>query len=499
MALKEIKTLADIEDIANAWKNSTTGALLSQIQIGDTIYELKDLVARDSIELLHDLVKALGEEDARLAGLVGELQTAAQNLENNKADKTQVAKDIKDAVDAEAAIARAAEGELDGRLDKIELFFEGAAEDGEGLQNALDTLKEIQDFINVEGTTADAMIKDIADNKKAIEDEAKAREDADKAFDERLDDVEALLTGGEGSVGEQIEAAKDAAIEAANQYTDGEIDKLGELAHADTAKGTVAGQTITGVKATGAAVNGVTLSDTANTKDITSTGKFTPAGNVSGTVTVLPHDVPVTVTNNDAQAVLATGTGVSNTTVTVTPSTAKVVDNITPGSLPTFTAGAFDAGDLETEDVTIGAHNELTAVVAGETLSFTSAMVNAISSKAVKNYVKPSKAADTFDAGSQCTFTTKDVVTGIDSANATVEYEKVTGVTYKKAEENASGTCAGSTVAIDATFTGSEGAVSVGGQYTDTTYTAATTTGDIELNVGPIAVEAKEVTVAATK
>lgn len=89
-------------------------------------------------------VKALEDEDARIEGLVT----------------------------AEAAKAREEEGKLDARLDKVEAFFEGAAEDGEGLQNALDTLVEIQTYVDTHGEAAAKMVDDIAANKKAIEDHA---------------------------------------------------------------------------------------------------------------------------------------------------------------------------------------------------------------------------------------------------------------------------------------------------------------------------------------
>lgn len=489
--------------------------LLSKIKIGNTTYELKDLVAREGVESLAGLIDALSakvgnvKDDENLAALIAALQEAVADLEANKADKDQVATDIAAAKNANAALITANTEAIEANTEAIEANAE-AIEKIDALLNTvsdedgINTLKELAAWVEEHGGEAEEMTKAIEKNAEDIV----ALQGEDTAIKGRLDDVEAILTGGEGSVGEQIADAKGEAIEAAKDYTDEEIGKLGDLAkknetdlnlgalaHKDSASGRVAGETISGVKATGTGVTGVTLSDTANTKDITSAGTFTPAGTVAGNVVIAEHAVPVTVTNSDAQAVIATDTGVASATVTVTPSTAKVVSNVIAGSLPTFTAGAFNAGKLDTKDVTIAAHKELSAEVNGETLEFTSAMIDAISFKAVGEYVAPSKADDTFNAGSQCTVELADVVTGIDSASASVSYEKVTGVTYKKAEENAAGTCAGSTVAINATFTGTEGNVSVNGQYTDTTYTAAANTGDIELAVGDIVVAAKDVTV----
>ncbi len=61
---------------------------------------------------------------------------------------------------------------LSNRLDTVEAFFEGAAADegeGENLKNALDTLKEIQEFATGEGTAAQEMLDAIQTNADAID------------------------------------------------------------------------------------------------------------------------------------------------------------------------------------------------------------------------------------------------------------------------------------------------------------------------------------------
>lgn len=504
----------DMEKIIELKKDTNNG-LLSKIKIGDVVYELKDLIAREGVKEVYDKLVALSAQHGTDVAAINALIEA---LDSSKADKEQVAKDIKAAVDAEAEIARAAEkanadeiarveGALDGRLDKVEAFFEGAAEDSEGLNDALDTLKEIQAFINTEGTTADKMVKDIAANAEAIAQEVKDRGAADEALGKRIDDIEEVL-GEDGSVDGKIADA----LEEAKGYTDDEIGKLGDLAkkdlvdldlkalaHKDSATGTVPSQTISGVKATGTAVTGVALTDTAVEKDLSASGKFTPAGNIAVDNIVIPeHSVPVVVTNNDAQATVATGVGTANAAVTVVPATTQVIGSFTHGTEPTFVEGKFTAATLDREDVTANYAKEgLVGKVEEETLVFTAAGIEAITATKITGFTGGSKAADTWDAGTDCTVTYATVVSGIDSANASIEYEKVTGVTYKKAEENAAGTCAGSTLSVAATFTGTEGAVNVGGKYTDTTYTASATTGAIELAVGDIAVAEKTVTVTA--
>lgn len=75
---------------------------------------------------------------------------------------------IEGLVTAEAAKAREEEGKLDARLVEVETFFKTA--EGETLDQALDTLVEIQGYITSEGAAADQMVLDIAANKKSIED-----------------------------------------------------------------------------------------------------------------------------------------------------------------------------------------------------------------------------------------------------------------------------------------------------------------------------------------
>lgn len=104
-------------------------------------------------------VEALEAEDARIVGLV----------------------------EAEAAKAREEEGKLDARLVEVETFFK-TAED-ETLDTALDTLVEIQKYLDGEGAVADQMLLDIAANKKAIEDHVATDHDfaaADEALEEAL-------------------------------------------------------------------------------------------------------------------------------------------------------------------------------------------------------------------------------------------------------------------------------------------------------------------------
>lgn len=184
-------------------------------------------------------VQALEGEDARIVGLV----------------------------EAEAERAAGVEAGLDERLEKVEAFFVGAAEDegeGENLKNALDTLVEIQNYIDTDGAAADEMVKDIAANAKAIEDHVATDHDfagadaalkaelegkigtkaessvvtelsgkvtangeaitalqgEDTAIKGRLDVLEGKFGDGEGSVEDMIAAAKEEAISTAGTNAD---------------------------------------------------------------------------------------------------------------------------------------------------------------------------------------------------------------------------------------------------------------------------------------
>ena len=120
---------------------------------------------------------------------------------------TQVTKDIADAVKAEenrakgeearieglvtAEAARAAgvEAGLEERLVEVETFFHTA--EGETIDQAMDTLVEIQKYINEDGAAADQMVKDIAANAKSIEDMDTAYKAADATLQGNID----TLTG----------------------------------------------------------------------------------------------------------------------------------------------------------------------------------------------------------------------------------------------------------------------------------------------------------------
>ena len=137
------------------------------------------------------------------------------------ADKTALQGNI----DTVSGVANAAKNKIDA--------FMLAADVKEG---AVDTLKEIQDYITSDGTAAQKMTQDIAANAQAIKDEADRAKAAEKA---NADDI-VILKGAdtvEGSVAKAVKDAKDAVMTEVNKKV-AQSDynaKVAELEAADTA------------------------------------------------------------------------------------------------------------------------------------------------------------------------------------------------------------------------------------------------------------------------
>ena len=115
-------------------------------------------------------IKALEDEDTRIAGLVATEQLRAEGVE----------------------------ADLEERLVEVETFFKTA--EGETLDDALDTLVEIQKYITEDGTAAEEMVKNIEANAKAIEDMDKAYKAADEALQGEIDALEDRMDTAEGEI-----------------------------------------------------------------------------------------------------------------------------------------------------------------------------------------------------------------------------------------------------------------------------------------------------------
>lgn len=260
---------------------------------------------------------------------------------------------------------------------------------------------------------------------------------------------------------------------------------LGKLAKKDSATGTVAGQTITGVKATGNVTGSiaVALNQTATAATLAKSA-YSPAGTIAADVTAMGK---VSIAKDAENGVQISGS-VSAPTVTVTPATDSIKKVTSVGTLPTKAADIFTANGDDT--FTAGSKAAWSANVdeTSETLSFS---FTANDLPTFKQGAKASYTEGTFDAGTLPELAAEGtaVVTGITSATATAPV--FTGDKF-------TATFTGDKTTVNASFTGTEVQVVSGVTYDKATVNAAETTftaDAVELAVGDIAVAAKDVTV----
>lgn len=260
---------------------------------------------------------------------------------------------------------------------------------------------------------------------------------------------------------------------------------LGKLAKKDSATGTVAGQTITGVKATGNVTGSVAvaLNQTATAATLAKSA-YSPAGTIAADVTATGK---VSIAKDAENGVQISGS-VSAPTVTVTPATDSIKKVTSVGTLPTKAADIFTANGDDT--FTAGSKAAWSANVdeTSETLSFS---FTANDLPTFKQGAKASYTEGTFDAGTLPELAAEGtaVVTGITSATATAPV--FTGDKF-------AATFTGDKNTVNAAFTGTEVQVVSGVTYDKATVNAAETTftaDAVQLAVGDIAVAPKDVTV----
>lgn len=304
--------------------------------------------------------------------------------------------------------------------------------------------------------------------------------------------------------------------------------ELKAFAYAAKGTATVAAKTVNGVKATGKSTGSLTGAMAYTATEISSTGKVTAAGSVTGsaisggsiavtlkdaeaataaTVTAEAYKPAGSVTSNfvaDAKNGVAIAGTVSKPTATVTPATATVQEMKTPGTAYSITEGSVEkAADAKRAFATEG----VVASVTGETLTFVSAgTAQAVTASGAVDYTAPvlSGALPTFGASaavmtgatvdvSQPTFTGNKYAVNSSFAGTEVENMKVTGVTYVKQAVNSA---TFTPVAATLGFSGDEVDVSVKGSYDKANKgTLAFTGADISLNVGDITVPSQTIEV----
>ena len=150
------------------------------------------------------IAAAVAAEKSRAEGVEGGLRTDVDAIKGDylKAeDKTEL------------------QNNIDAVKEDVDAFL-AAAEVGDA---AVDTLKEIQEYITSDGAAADKMTKDIAANATAIATEKSRAEGVESGLETRLQAVEGKL-GDEGDVAGDIAAA----LAEAKSYTDTEVKELAD-------------------------------------------------------------------------------------------------------------------------------------------------------------------------------------------------------------------------------------------------------------------------------
>lgn len=260
---------------------------------------------------------------------------------------------------------------------------------------------------------------------------------------------------------------------------------LGALAKKDSATGTVAGQTIKGLKAKGNAAGSIAVELTQTSTAATLTkSDYTPSGDVSGSVTAAGT---VSIAKDADNGTQISGS-VSAPTVTVTPATDIIKKVTSVGTLPTKAADTFSPNGDDT--FTAGSQAAWSANVddASETLSFS------FTTNTLPTFIQGAKASYTegaFDGGTlpELAATGTTVVTGITKAEASAP-------TFTGDKFAASFT--GASADITATFTGDKTSVVSGVNYDKAGVDAEKTkftAGAIELDVDDVVVTSKDVTV----
>lgn len=229
--------------------------------------------------------------------------------------------------------------------------------------------------------------------------------------------------------------------------------ELKALAYKDSASATLTDYAtgINGAEYTPAGNVSVTLNHTSTA--MASTGTFTPAGTVSGNVTAAGA---VTIARDDANGTAVSGT-VSAPTITVTPVTAQVQHIDSVGTLPSYTAAQYVAPSVAETSSQFASEGLVAAMDAEDTEMLVFSAAGKASALTATGFNAGSYTAAEFNAGALPTLgAAQTVVTGIEKAEASAP--TFTGDKF-------GATFAGSQVAISADFAGTEGNVSVSGNY----------------------------------
>lgn len=197
------KALADAKQYAdtNFVKNGTFATLQDKVTTAEgKITSLEEAVGTDehgNLVPVADRISAVNTAAGALGNRVTQNEKDIKAIKDDylkKSDKDELAGDIataKTQADKGVADAAKAQGVADAAKTKIDTFM-AAADVGD---QAIDTLKEIQNYITKDGTAAQKMTADIAARVKQTDYDAKVQtlEAADTALGERAGALETLV------------------------------------------------------------------------------------------------------------------------------------------------------------------------------------------------------------------------------------------------------------------------------------------------------------------
>lgn len=213
----------EVEDRAAAISGVETAYKAADAAIEEKIggAYTKDATVHAAIVAAKQAADAAQADVDALTATNGAVTKNTADIAQNKADIEQLGKDLA----AEAKTRKDNDDAIIERLEEVEAFF-ATAED-ETLDTALDTLKEIQDYLNGEGEATGGMIGRVAAAEEAIEDledefaasgrVTKAEADI-VAVAGRAATLENIVNGytGTGSIKTAVDAAQKAADDAAS-------------------------------------------------------------------------------------------------------------------------------------------------------------------------------------------------------------------------------------------------------------------------------------------
>ena len=265
----------------------------------------------------------------------------------------QNAKDYADgAVAAEAAIARAAEQANADAIAAEKARLDAFLADADVTEKAVDTLKEIQEYITSDGAAADKMVEDIAAAKaqadKGVADAATAQAAADKAQGE-VDALEgvvgAMYTNGEI---DELVGTVDGKVDDLAEVVEGKADASALVEYAKTAdvnaslEGKADKSVVEGLATTVAGKADASALDAYATNEAVN-GKVTEINNAIGLKADQTALDAVVTKNGEQDTAIA---GVKSTADTAAADIAKIVDGTTTVAKATSAASATTADAL---------------------------------------------------------------------------------------------------------------------------------------------------------